>query len=580
MAIATLDALIMPKIMPKLDIKQRPFLTRPENFQGVPAFVAEILARRGVESEQELELKLKHLLAPTMKGLTDAIQLIDQAIDRGQKIVIVGDYDADGATSTALMVLALRDMGAKVEYLVPDRFKYGYGLTAAIADLAFVNFTPDLLITVDNGISSHAGVKQAQDHGMQVIITDHHLTTKPTPEAEAVVNPNQLGCDFPSKALAGVGVAFYVLANLSTHRKKLGKSTTQIIHYLDLVALGTYADVASLDYNNRILVDAGLKRIQQGQCRAGISALLDIAKRDPAGLKAQDLGFVLGPRINAAGRMETMDIGIECLLAPDLATAYPLAEQLNQLNVERRQVEAKIKQDALNELEKIQLDETELPAALIMFEQHWHQGVIGIVAGRLKEQFHRPSIVFAADEDGRHIKGSARSTEGIHIRDAIEQVAEQYPHLVSHFGGHAAAAGLTLKKENFAEFKQVFEALIATMDADLFTATLWTDGELSASAFQIETVDILQHLSPWGQKFPPPIFEGIFKIMDYRWLKDVHLKLRVALENGQVIDAIAFNAADKYEFDPMKDTRLVYELDKNVFNGNVSLQMRIIHLEQ
>ena len=580
MAIATLDALIMPKIMPKLDIKQRPFLTRPENFQGVPAFVAEILARRGVESEQELELKLKHLLAPTMKGLTDAIQLIDQAIDRGQKIVIVGDYDADGATSTALMVLALRDMGAKVEYLVPDRFKYGYGLTAAIADLAFVNFTPDLLITVDNGISSHAGVKQAQDHGMQVIITDHHLTTKPTPEAEAVVNPNQLGCDFPSKALAGVGVAFYVLANLSTHRKKLGKSTTQIIHYLDLVALGTYADVASLDYNNRILVDAGLKRIQQGQCRAGISALLDIAKRDPAGLKAQDLGFVLGPRINAAGRMETMDIGIECLLAPDLATAYPLAEQLNQLNVERRQVEAKIKQDALNELEKIQLDETELPAALIMFEQHWHQGVIGIVAGRLKEQFHRPSIVFAADEDGIHIKGSARSIDGIHIRDAIEQVAEQYPHLVSHFGGHAAAAGLTLKKENFAEFKQVFEALIATMDADLFTATLWTDGELSASAFQIETVDILQHLSPWGQKFPPPIFEGIFKIMDYRWLKDVHLKLRVALENGQVIDAIAFNAADKYEFDPMKNTRLVYELDKNVFNGNVSLQMRIIHLEQ
>ncbi|PJI34291.1 single-stranded-DNA-specific exonuclease RecJ [Acinetobacter pseudolwoffii] len=566
--------------MPKLDIKQRPFLTRPENFQGVPAFVAEILARRGVESGQELELKLKHLLAPTMKGLTDAIQLIDQAIDRGQKIVIVGDYDADGATSTALMVLALRDMGANVEYLVPDRFKYGYGLTAAIADLAFVNFTPDLLITVDNGISSHAGVKQAQDHGMQVIITDHHLTTKPTPEAEAVVNPNQLGCDFPSKALAGVGVAFYVLANLSTHRKKLGKSTTQIIHYLDLVALGTYADVASLDYNNRILVDAGLKRIQQGQCRAGISALLDIAKRDPAGLKAQDLGFVLGPRINAAGRMETMDIGIECLLAPDLANAYPLAEQLNQLNVERRQVEAKIKQDALNELEKIQLDETELPAALIMFEQHWHQGVIGIVAGRLKEQFHRPSIVFAADEDGIHIKGSARSIDGIHIRDAIEQVAEQYPHLVSHFGGHAAAAGLTLKKENFAEFKQVFEALIATMDADLFTATLWTDGELSASAFQIETVDILQHLSPWGQKFPPPIFEGIFKIMDYRWLKDVHLKLRVALENGQVIDAIAFNAADKYEFDPMKDTRLVYELDKNVFNGNVSLQMRIIHLEQ
>ncbi|MFZ0022981.1 single-stranded-DNA-specific exonuclease RecJ [Acinetobacter sp.] len=566
--------------MQKLEIKQRPLLTRPENLAGVPAFVAEILARRGVEAEQELELKLKHLLAPTMKGLPEAIQLMDQAIDRGQKIVIVGDYDADGATSTALMVLALRDMGAKVDYLVPDRFKYGYGLTPAIADLAFVNFTPDLLITVDNGISSHDGVKQAQDHGMQVIITDHHLTTKPTPQAEAVVNPNQLGCDFPSKALAGVGVAFYVLANLSTHRKKLGKSSTVITNYLDLVALGTYADVASLDYNNRILVDAGLKRIQQGLCRAGISALLDIAKRDPAGLKAQDLGFVLGPRINAAGRMETMDIGIECLLAPDLATAYPLAEQLNQLNVERRQVEGKIKQEALLELDKIQWDATELPAALIMFEQHWHQGVIGIVAGRLKEQFHRPSIVFAADQDGIHIKGSARSIEGIHIRDAIEQVAEQYPHLVSHFGGHAAAAGLTLKKENFAEFKQVFEALIGAMDEDLFTATLWTDGELPASAFHIETVDLLQNLSPWGQKFPQPIFDGVFKIMDYRWLKDVHLKLRVALENGQVVDAIAFNAAHKYDFDPMKDTRLVYELDKNIFNGNVSLQMRIIHLEQ
>ncbi|MEQ0923345.1 single-stranded-DNA-specific exonuclease RecJ [Acinetobacter schindleri] len=567
--------------MPKLEIKQRPLLTRPESFQDVPSFIAQILARRGVESQQELELKLKHLLAPSMKGLPEAIQLIDAAIDAGQKIVIVGDYDADGATSTALMLLALRDMGADIDYLVPDRFKYGYGLTPAIADLAFASFTPDLLITVDNGISSHDGVKQAQDHGMQVIITDHHLTTKPTPAAEAVVNPNQLGCEFPSKALAGVGVAFYVLANLSTHRKKLGKSSTVITNYLDLVALGTYADVASLDYNNRILVDAGLKRIQQHLCRPGISALLEIAGRDAATLKAQDLGFVLGPRINAAGRMETMDIGIECLLAKDLATAYPLAEQLNQLNVERRQVEGKIKQEALAELEKIQLDEMELPAALIMFEQHWHQGVIGIVAGRLKEQFHRPSIVFAADEDGIHIKGSARSIEGIHIRDAIERVAEQNPHIVSHFGGHAAAAGLTIKKVHFAEFKQTFEQLIGSMDESLFTATLWTDGELPASAFQIDTVDFLHNLSPWGQKFPQPIFEGIFKVLDYRWLKEVHLKLRVALENGQVVDAIAFNAASKYQFDPMQDSvRLVYELDKNIFNGNVSLQMRIAHLEQ
>ncbi|MDM1721605.1 single-stranded-DNA-specific exonuclease RecJ [Acinetobacter towneri] len=566
--------------MSKILIKQRPLLTRPENFQGVSTFVAQILARRGVASEQELELKLKHLLAPNMKGLPDAIQLMDQAIDQQKKIVIVGDYDADGATSTTLMVLALREMGAQVQYLVPDRFKYGYGLTPAIADLAFERYTPDVLITVDNGISSHAGVERAQALGMQVIITDHHLTTKATPNAEAVVNPNQLGCDFPSKALAGVGVAFYVLANLSSQRKKQGKSAANLTQYLDLVALGTYADVASLDYNNRILVDAGLKRIQQNLCRPGISALLDLAGREPAQLKAQDLGFVLGPRINAAGRMETMDIGIECLLATDMQSAYALARQLNSLNQERRQVEGQIKQDALAELEKLQLDQSDLPHALIMFEEHWHQGVIGIVAGRLKEQFHRPAIVFAADEDGEHIKGSARSIEGIHIRDAIEQVAEQYPHLVSHFGGHAAAAGLTLKKENFAEFKQVFEALIAAMDEDLFTATLWTDGALPDSAFQIETVDLLQNLSPWGQKFPQPIFDGVFKIMDYRWLKDVHLKLRVALENGQIVDAIAFNAADKYQFDPMKDTRLVYELDKNVFNGNVSLQMRIIHLEQ
>lgn len=567
--------------MPKTLIQQRPFITRPENIQGVSPFIAQILARRGVQSEQELELKLKYLLAPNMKGLEQAIQIMDQAIDDEKKIVIVGDYDADGATSTALMVLALRDMGATVEYLVPDRFKYGYGLTPKIADLAFIRYQPDLLITVDNGISSHAGVEQAQAHGMQVIITDHHLTTKETPKAEAVVNPNQLGCEFPSKALAGVGVAFYLLANLSSHRSKLGKSNSKVAQYLDLVALGTYADVASLDYNNRILVDAGVKRIQQNQCRAGISALLDIAGREPSELKAQDLGFVLGPRINAAGRMETMDIGIECLIATDMQTAYPLAQQLNQLNVERRQVEAQMKQEALSELVTLQLDQADLPAALILFEPHWHQGVIGIVAGRLKEQFHRPSIVFAADDDGIHIKGSARSIEGVHIRDAIELIAEQHPHLVSHFGGHAAAAGLTIQKKHFEEFKQVFEQLISTMDESLFYATLWTDGELPTTTFQIDTVDLLQNLTPWGQKFPSPIFEGVFKVLDYRWLKETHLKLRLALENGQIVEAIAFNASEKFEFDAMQDSvRLVYELDKNEFNGNVSLQLRVIHLEQ
>ena len=567
--------------MSKIQIKQRPLITHPENIQGVSNFIAEILARRGVASAQELDLKLKYLLAPNLKGLETAIDLLDQALDQQQKIVVVGDYDADGATSTALMILVLREMGANIEYLVPDRFKYGYGLTAAIADLAFTSHQPDLLITVDNGISSHEGVAQAQQHGMKVIITDHHLTTKATPQAEAVVNPNQLGCTFESKALAGVGVAFYLLANLSSYRAKLGKSTAKIAQYLDLVALGTYADVASLDLNNRILVDAGLKRIQQNQCRIGISALLDIAGRESQSLKAQDLGFVLGPRINAAGRMETMDIGIECLLAENTEQAYFYAKQLNQLNLDRRQVETQMKQEALTELAKLDLDADALPAALVMFEAHWHQGVIGIVAGRLKEQFHRPSIVFAQDQDGIHIKGSARSIDGIHIRDSIEKVAEQYPHLVRFFGGHAAAAGLTIRKEHFEEFKTVFTNLIAEMNEELFLATLWTDGELPDDALQLSTVQQIDDMGPWGQKFPHPVFEGNFKVIDYRWLKEAHLKLRLALQGGRSVDAIAFNARTQFDYDPMQDqVHLVYELDKNQFNGNTSLQLRVIHLSQ
>lgn len=566
--------------MTQIQIQKRPLITRPEQFQGVPAFIAEILARRGVQSEQELELKLKYLLPPALKGLETAVELMDQAIDQQKQIVIVGDYDADGATSTALMVLVLKEMGAKVDYLVPDRFKYGYGLTPAIAELAQQSYQPDLLITVDNGISSHAGVETAQALGMQVIITDHHLTTKPTPTAEAVVNPNQLGCEFSSKALAGVGVAFYVLARLASLRTQQGKTASKVTQYLDLVALGTYADVATLDYNNRILIDAGLKRIQQHQCRAGILALLDIAGRDPASLRAQDLGFVVGPRINAAGRMESMRIGIECLLAADMETAYPLAQQLNQLNIERRQVEGEMKQQAMQALQHIQLETTHLPAALVMFDEQWHQGVIGIVAGRLKEQFHRPSLVFAPDEDGVHIKGSARSIEGIHIRDTIEQVAEQYPHLVSHFGGHAAAAGLTLKKEHFDTFKTVFTQSIAEMDEDLFQATLWTDGELTDADLHLGTLDWIEQLGPWGQKFPLPQFEGRFKVIDYRWLKEQHLKLKLAV-GPHSVDAIAFNAKDRFEFDPMLGyVDLVYTLERNVFNGNTSLQLQIAHLKQ
>ncbi|QHI24893.1 single-stranded-DNA-specific exonuclease RecJ [Acinetobacter haemolyticus] len=566
--------------MTQIKIQQRPLLTRPEQFQGVPTFIAEILARRGVQSEQELELKLKHLLPPTLKGIDAAVELIDQAIDQQKQIVIIGDYDADGATSTALMVLVLQEMGARVEYLVPDRFKYGYGLTPKIAELAKQSYQPDLLITVDNGISSHAGVETAQALAMQVIITDHHLTTKPTPTAEAVVNPNQLGCDFPSKALAGVGVAFYILAKLASHRVQQGKSSCKVTQYLDLVALGTYADVATLDYNNRILIDAGLKRIQQHQCRVGILALLDIAGRDAASLRAQDLGFVLGPRINAAGRMESMRIGIECLLANDMQTAYPIAQQLNQLNLERRQVETEMKQQALSALQHIQLTAEQIPPALVMFDEQWHQGVIGIVAGRLKEQFYRPSLVFAPDEDGIHIKGSARSIDGIHIRDMIESVAEQRPDLLSHFGGHAAAAGLTLRKEHFDEFKSVFTQMIAEMDSDLFQATLWTDGELDDSALHLSSLDWIEQLGPWGQKFPLPQFEGRFQVVDYRWLKDQHLKLKLAV-GSHSIDAIAFNAIDRFEFNPMLGyVDLVYSLERNVFNGSTSLQLQVIYLKQ
>lgn len=567
--------------MAKIQIQQRPFLSRPEDFQDLPLFLAQILARRGVESPQQLELKLKNLLQPQLKGLDQAINLIDQAIDQQEKIVIVGDYDADGATSTALMMLVLGQMGAQVSYLVPDRFKYGYGLTPAIADLAQQQFSPSLLITVDNGISSHAGVERAQRYGMQVIITDHHLTTKATPQAEAVVNPNQSGCEFESKALAGVGVAFYVLASLATQRKKRAKSTVAVTQYLDLVALGTYADVASLDYNNRILVDAGVQRIRQGQCRAGILALLDIANRQASDLQARDLGFVLGPRINAAGRMDSMTIGIECLLAEDWDTAYVLAQQLNQLNQDRREVETQMKQDALQALEHLQIDEAELPSALVLFEEHWHQGVIGIVAGRLKEQFHRPSIVFAADEDGVHLKGSARSIEGIHIRDAIEQIAEAHPELISHFGGHAAAAGLTIQKSQFKPFKQCFEQLMQKMDPYLFQSVIWTDGVLADEAFHLETVQLLKQTAPWGQKFPAPVFEGVFQIVDFRWLKDLHLKLRLVLKNGQVVEAIAFHAANLYQFDPScMQVRLVYELDRNDFQGNSSLQLKVLYLTQ
>ncbi len=565
--------------MNDIHIQQRPLQQPLQQYAHLGSdTLARILSARNVAAEQ-LELSLKLLLLPSLKGLEQAIALIDQAIDQHKNILIVGDYDADGATSTALMVLALTDMGARVNYIVPDRFKYGYGLTPEIADLAYNRYQPDLLITVDNGISSHPGVEHCHRLGMQVIITDHHLTTKSTPAAEAVVNPNQLGCTFPSKSLAGVGVAFYVLAKLATHRQQLGKTSTKLSQYLDLVALGTVADVAKLDFNNRILVQAGLEKIRSGQCRAGILALLEIAGKNPAQLQARDFGFVLGPRINAAGRMDSMKIGIECLLAPDLSSAYPLAYQLDRLNVERRQVEQDMRQQAFDYLQQVQIEREQLPDALILFEPEWHQGVIGIVAGRLKEHFHRPAIVFALDEDGKHLKGSARSIEGVHIRDTIEAVAQQFPHLVKFFGGHAAAAGLTITQEHFLEFRQAFTDVIAQHHPEVFQAKIWTDGMLDRKDFSLTFLEQLEQLGPWGQGFESPIFEGIFDVQEYQWLKEQHLKTKLKLADGHLLDAIGFQFREKLQGDLSSQIRLVYSLEKNEFRGQTNLQLRILHVE-
>jgi single-stranded-DNA-specific exonuclease len=541
--------------------------------------LARVLSARGVPPQQ-LDLQLKYLLAPELKGLAQAVQRIDQAIDAQQHILIVGDYDVDGATSTALMILALREMGAKVDYLVPNRFKYGYGLTPAIADLAAQRYQPALLITVDNGISSHEGVARCQQLGIEVIITDHHLTTKATPAALAVVNPNQLGCTFASKALAGVGVAFYLLASLATLRKQQAKSSCKLQHYLDLVALGTVADVAKLDFNNRILVHNGLQRIRKQQCRPGILALLQLAQKTPAQLQAQDFGFVLGPRINAAGRMDSMVVGIECLLAEDLSAAMPFAEQLEQLNQQRRQVEMSMREQAFEDLAQLQFDGAQLPSAIVLFQPEWHQGVIGIVAGRLKEHFHRPSIVFALDEDGVNLKGSARSIAGIHIRDCIEAVAEQHPHLVKFFGGHAAAAGLTLQKNHFVEFQQCLIALMEAYHPEIFAAKIETDGALAIDEFSLDFLAQLDALEPWGQGFEAPVFEGIFTVLEVQWLKGQHLKLKLELANGQVVDAIGFGYRDKLVSSEIAaQVRLAYQLEANEFRGIRRLQLKIHYLE-
>ncbi len=577
--------------------------------------LARLYAGRGIMQPEELETQLSGLLpAEDLHGVTQAVRLLDAAIDEGKRILIVGDFDCDGATSTALMMRALNQMGAQVDFLVPDRFKYGYGLTPEIVELGIETYQPDLIVTVDNGISSHEGVARAQADGITVIITDHHLTTKATPPAEAVVNPNQLDCSFDSKALVGVGVAFYVLGRLAKLRREAGKPAVQVSQYLDLVALGTIADVGVLDKNNRILVHHGLNAIRQGRCCIGILALLEQAGRDPKQLHAQDFGFVLGPRINAAGRMDNMRIGIECLLTDDWGTAQRLAHELERLNRSRRQVEGEMRAQADQIIKDLENDsaadntlETDLegsddtiiastvkttltvdagPAtatkrSLVLYQDDWHQGVIGIVAGRLKESHYRPSIVFAPADtertgDDDAIKGSARSIAGVHIRDAIEQVAEQNPELITHFGGHAMAAGLTIKRRNFDEFVAAFDEVMAELDQEVFAEQKFTDGELQASDFSLWFADELADASIWGHGFAAPIFDGIFEVLSFKILKDKHLKLSLRYPGVQYpIDAIYFNFdTDVWDYRAEK-VHILFELDVNEWNGKRSLQLMV-----
>ncbi|WP_352258500.1 single-stranded-DNA-specific exonuclease RecJ [Psychrobacter sp. TB55-MNA-CIBAN-0194] len=570
--------------------------------------LARLYAGRGITEPDELETGLAGLLpAEMLHGVTEAVRLLDIAIDDGQRILIVGDFDCDGATSTALMMRALTKMGAVVDFLVPDRFKYGYGLTPEIVELGIETYRPDMIVTVDNGISSHEGVARAQADGIIVIITDHHLTTKQTPPAEAVVNPNQLGCDFTSKALVGVGVAFYVLGRLAKLRREAGKSTVQVSQYLDLVALGTIADVGVLDKNNRILVHHGLNAIRQGRCCLGILALLEQAGRDPKQLHAQDFGFVLGPRINAAGRMDNMRIGIECLLTEDWSTAQRLAQELEQLNRTRRQVEGEMRTQAdsivaalavetdndideasdviiQSKPDKKAVSSTKPDTAkrsIVLYQDDWHQGVIGIVAGRLKESHYLPSIVFAPADVERignddAIKGSARSIAGVHVRDAIEQVAERYPELITHFGGHAMAAGLTIKRGNFDGFVTAFNEVMAEMNDDVFAEQKFTDGALQASDFSLWFAEHLADASIWGHGFAPPIFDGIFEVLSFKVLKDKHLKLSLRYPDVQYpIEAIYFNFdSDVWDY-RAEQVHLLFQLDINEWNGKKSLQLMV-----
>ena len=544
-----------------------------------------VYANRGITSAEELNLGLSGLLPPSaLKGAADAAGLLADAIEGEARVVVVGDFDADGATSSALAVGVLRQMGLRdISYLVPNRFEFGYGLSPEIVSLA-AEREPDLIVTVDNGISSHAGVATAQGLGISVLITDHHLPGDDLPPADVIVNPNQPGCHFPSKCLAGVGVMFYVLTALRAelrHRgwfEMTGIEPPNLGDVLDLVALGTIADVVPLDRNNRILVAAGLARIRAGRARPGIEALLEVAGRDPSKITSTDLGFLVGPRLNAAGRLEDMSIGIECLLADNSFAARPLAQQLHELNLARRDIEAGMQAEALAQLDHVQLSESELPFGLSVYDASFHQGVVGIVASRIRERYHRPTIVFADAGEGE-LKGSGRSIEGVHIRDILDRVAATRPGLIAKFGGHAMAAGLSLERENYNAFVSAFnDAVAEALHHKPPEPLIETDGELELGDMQISVADGLLTAGPWGQQFPAPVFDGRFTLRNQRLLKDKHLKMTLEA-SGTVFDAIAFNVDVERWPDPaVSEVGVVYTLDINEYRGERRLQLLVSSL--
>jgi single-stranded-DNA-specific exonuclease len=551
----------------------------------VHPLLARVYASRGATAA-ELDLGLARLLPPArLLNAERAATLLADAIAANSKLLVIGDFDADGATSTALAVSVLKQFGAaQVDYLVPNRFDYGYGLTPEIVELAATRH-PDLIITVDNGISSLEGVAAARERGIATLITDHHLAGRVLPAADVIVNPNQPGCDFPSKHLAGVGVIFYVMLALRAELRNRGwfeqRPAPNLGHYTDLVALGTVADVVPLDHNNRILVAAGLQRIRAGQARSGINALLEVASRDARSVVASDLGFAVGPRINAAGRLDDMSIGIECLLSEDPGRAASLAMQLHQLNQDRRVIEGGMQDEAMRELARLELaEEHEPPVAMTLYQPGWHQGVIGILASRIKDRLHRPTIAFA-DGDAGQIKGSARSIPGIHIRDILDAVAVRNPGLISKFGGHAMAAGLSLAREDYERFASAFVAEVERHAGDVeLQAVIDSDGELTENEFQLELATALRFAGPWGQHFPEPIFDGIFRIVSQRLVGEKHLKLVLFPAGGSVLlDAIAFNVDLDIWPDPaIEQVEIAYRLDVNEFRGKRSVQLMVEHI--